>query len=299
MPLHAAQQRHMLIVLQEDGKQPSIVDVDTNENLYQLIKLRHPGTQKACAFLLANQSDLYELRAVSSDKKSLLVNERFYGRVDLVSATRCNPLFLILPYLEAAAAQGQYQPLSQICHDEELADVEKLLQCKGISMVADICEVKAVDDADDSLHAKSFLLSREHLRKWLDSRVESLAAHLLTCTKLAASCGAFQPGFKRQIDDEGERNAEMSRYHAVQIVASYLPPAHGEELRNRFTPAGEEPASNERPSKVLRAVEPTTDYSKNFKMPAAATKSSPGKSKKQLATAAKSSKKITDFFKKN
>ena len=112
------------------------------------VSLQHPRTGTRTDYLIAaDKCDKECATAVcevmvarAASPTSWFVGDRVCSVGEVFVATPIDPLFLLLPLLEAS--RHKFQPLSQILHVHDVPDFRKLAGCLATADLSNICEVQ-------------------------------------------------------------------------------------------------------------------------------------------------------------
>lgn len=282
-----------------------------------VIKLRHPGTNRAAMFVFSpGNVTVQEVLTFDESKRSWFIDDNVKSDGKLHLSTPFDPIFLILPYLRKVQ---QAQPLEQCLWDQDFPEISRLKQCQNLKLT-----LVADRKGDESLQAYKY--NEEKTLTWLKKKVERVA-EVLKQKGIHVSQGAISATYVKSNKQENVLEVEYMKY-AHGIISEYLQEDLSEKLARHLNLPDENESkkrklsspidsADEKRSKKDTAKESDKrdpdDVFKNFKVPnenestlkpktPESTKlGKPQKlGKKELAKqkAAAGSKSITNFFKK-
>jgi len=273
---------------------------NADKNNLKILKLRHPKTEKASSFLVNSTThEIFEILSFEEEHRSWFIGSKVVSDGRLLLTTVMNPLFLVIPYLVKAS---KLVPLDQMLEDTEFPLLEEILLPAISGKMNNVADSKG--DADLNV----WKYNEEKTLEWLISKVKSLG-QVLEDMRIDVTGGASSNIYQHTSNTSPSRT-EYLRY-GLGIVQEYLSHELGEMLSNKLDlPAPEKvnpeslKGSNKRmsidqgdaPSKKIKHEGPTEDYSKSVKK--AAAKEEMTAKEKALATSAKGTKNIMNFFKK-
>lgn len=258
----------------------------------QIIRLRHPRTQRASMFVYSSdEKQLLELMSFDEGHRSWFIGDTIQSDGKLYITSPIDASYLILPYLMKAT---QNVPLEDLLDDPDFPAVRNLPSLERAQDLSHIADRKGSKDLGVWKYNEESTLS------WLERRVERLAS-ILKQKKVPTSSGQSFT-FVRTMDQT--QTIEAYRVLAHGIVSEYLPDDLSQTLHKHMnlpTTIKKKPAAtgaeNQPPSKKQKVEMPTEDYSSKKVEPEKKSVTETAKSK-ALAKSAAGSKNIMSFFAK-
>merc|ERR1712198_113192 len=221
----------------------------------QVIKLRHPRTQKAAMFVYSSdKKQLLELMSFDEGHRSWFIGDTIQSDGTLYITSPGDSSYLILPYLMKAT---QNVPLEDLLDDEEFPAVRNLPKLERAQDLSHIANRKGSADLGVWKYNEESTLS------WLERRVERLAS-ILKEKKVPTSSGQSFT-FVRTMDQT--QTIEAYKVLAHGIVSEYLPDELSQLLHKHLNlPAtsNKKPAAtgaeNQPPNKKQKVELPSEDY---------------------------------------
>ena len=152
-----------------------IQDLSSKSNL---ITLQLPSNQDPCQFLIVN-STLLQLQKFSTGTNSLIVDSSICKDGSLYTATRYDPLFLLISILKSSS--DQFRPLHDIIYEfgaANQASIQLVVDHTNLdTQLKHICDVKTVDGVN------FFRYNQNRTLSWLHKKYELLKKILpeITC----------------------------------------------------------------------------------------------------------------------
>lgn len=103
-----------------------------------IVTLTNPKSRKPIKYMLKAGSVFELQRATPKVPTSWIIDQNICSDGSLLVATRVDPLFLVLPYLEKGA--GRFQQLPQLLVDESAPHARELKNCKNLDL-KHICDL--------------------------------------------------------------------------------------------------------------------------------------------------------------
>lgn len=272
-----------------------------NENQADIVKLRHPASNKPAAFSFSpGNITVQEVLIFDENKRSWFIDDNVKSDGKLHLSTPIDPIFLVLPYLRKSQLA---QPLEQCLWDEDFPETSRLAKCKNL-------ELSLVADRKGEESLQAFKFNEEKSLKWLQKKVEKVA-DVLKQKGVHVSQGAMSATYVKSTKLETGTEAEYLKY-AHGIVSEYL----AEDLSKKLAQYLNIPDEAESKKRKLNDPKDGSDE-KKFKKdsfednptPKPKTKNStksekvqkitpPGKKELARQKAAAGSKSISSFFQK-
>ncbi len=217
-----AQQKHIVLFINNGQEEHKFSD--TRELEY--LTLPHPKGSIPIVYLYL-ENEFYELQTAAPRKHaSWFLNQRVNSDKHFYLASRIDPRFLILPYLEKSGSK--FSPLDQIVTNAPGCQRIPLTNAQTKWHLEEMCDVKDLGDM------VFYRYNEEKAMQWLSSKLERTARILAKQRKqrlsreqsLCVSGFDAGTGTKQQIvESEGSDDvivgAEDKRI-AVQIIIDYL-----------------------------------------------------------------------------
>ncbi|XP_012226478.1 ribonuclease H2 subunit B [Linepithema humile] len=271
-----------------------------NENQADVVKLRHPASNKPAAFSFSpGNITVQEVLIFDENKRSWFIDDSVKSDGKLHLSTPIDPIFLVLPYLRKSQLA---QPLEQCLWDEDFPETSRLAQCKNL-------ELSLVADRKGEESLQAFKFNEEKSLKWLQKKVERVA-DVLKQKGVHVSQGAVSATYVKSTKFEIDTEAEYLKY-AHGIVSEYL----AEDLSKKLAQHLNIPDEAENKKRKLNSPKDGSDEkkvkkdsfeenptpkpkTKNLKPEKVQKIAPPGKKELARQKAATGSKSITNFFKK-
>ncbi|ORX89767.1 hypothetical protein K493DRAFT_410247 [Basidiobolus meristosporus CBS 931.73] len=217
-----------------------------------LIQLEHPKTGKPARYLLQN-GKVCEVQKIDSEgTHSWFIDNTVQQDGSLFFFTPVDPLFLLIPILEAAreeksGSEGVFRQLDDVLGETSYRHIAEL---PGImEQLKNICDYKVIIDT-----VQVYRLNNEKVLAWLKRKVEMILDHFSSL-----------PGLSQQIlflDSETlteEQRQILKRRVIVQTLSDYLNAAWQDRLMSAYN--FEEIAKIENAAS-MSAVDSPADYIK-------------------------------------
>lgn len=210
------------------------------ESAFDLITLPHPKGIPIVFVQIAG--DLMELQCIEPKKRgSWFINQRVSSSSKVYVATKFDPRFLCLPYLERAGAR--YCPLDQVVCTNDTAGCSRLPLTKSREWKLD--EITDVKDLGDDLIL--FRFNEVKTLEWLSAKVTRTAIHFMKQrqekmdTENVAFVSTFQSSSHATVNLKSnmtettlsEPNSHDTKT-AIQVVTDYLSESMTEKLLKAF-----------------------------------------------------------------
>ncbi|KAL2080864.1 hypothetical protein ACEWY4_022717 [Coilia grayii] len=224
------------------------------------VKLRNPATGGASLYLFGScDAALYEVKAFTEDYHSWFIGQTVQRDGRLLYITPMDPLYLLLPYLQGAGAEGKFQPVEQVVKDEEFPGCTRLLSCtRSLASLHHVAEEKEVGSL------KFHRFSQEKTLEWLRKKVERTVAALRN-SSVCVGGGVKSSTFIRVKQEEQASDEDYLRY-AHGLVSEYINEELSKDLLKHLqlpelsSPKQEPPAKKRKLSD--HPVEAQDDYTK-------------------------------------
>ncbi|XP_030642317.1 ribonuclease H2 subunit B [Chanos chanos] len=225
------------------------------------VSLRNPATDGGSQYLFSNgDMQVFEVKAFSEDYRSWFIGQRVQRDGRLLYVTPVDPLFLLLPYLRKAGAEGKFQPLQQVVMDEDYPGCMRLLSCThsvdSLHHVADEKEVGSM---------KFHRYSQEKTMEWLQKKVERIV-RMLKKSDISVGGGVKSSTFIRVKEENHVTEVDYLCY-AHGLISEYISEDLSKDLHKHLQlPEMSSPNKAEPPSKKRKLsdkpVEAGEDYTK-------------------------------------
>ena len=203
---------------------------------FDLITLPHPKGMPIVFVQIAGE--LMELQSIEPKKRgSWFVNQRVSSSSKVYVATKFDPRFLCLPYLERASAK--YSPLDQVVCTNDTAGCSRLPLTRSGQWKLD--EVTDVKDLGDDLIL--FRFNESKTLDWLNNKVRRTAIHFMKQrqqkmdSENVTFVSSFQSSSQATVNSKNSTTetqlAEPNPHDiktAVQVISDYLSESMTEKL---------------------------------------------------------------------
>ncbi|XP_063069975.1 ribonuclease H2 subunit B [Engraulis encrasicolus] len=180
------------------------------------VKLKNPATGVSSLYLFSSgDSAVFEVKAFTEDYRSWFIGQTVQRDGRLLYITPMEPLYLLLPYLQKAGAEGKFQPVDQVVMDEEFPACTRLLSC-----TRSLASLRHVADEKEVGSLKFHRYSQEKTLDWLKKKVERTVAALRK-SSVCVGGGVKSSTFIRVKQEEQASDEDYLRY-AHGLVSEYV-----------------------------------------------------------------------------
>lgn len=227
--------KQIILIVQKPGGGTDLL----RETSLDLITLPHPKGIPVVYIQIAGE--ILELQSVQPKKHgSWFINQVVSSNSNFYTASKLDPRFLCLPFLEKAGAR--FCPLDQIITTSDVVGCSRLPLLNSNNWK--LHEVADVKDLGDDLIL--FRFNESKTMDWLSGKVKRTAIHFMnqrllqTSAQNVAFVSSFQSSGQSTSSDKSGPSAPPSEpdfcdvKSAVQVIADYLTDAMTEKLLKMF-----------------------------------------------------------------
>jgi Ydr279p protein family (RNase H2 complex component) wHTH domain/Ydr279p protein triple barrel domain len=210
------------------------------EAAFDLITLPHPKGMPVVFVQIAGE--LMELQCIEPKKRgSWFINQKVSSSSKVYVATKFDPRFLCLPYLERAGTK--FCPLDQVVCTNDVVGCSRLPLTKSAQWKLD--EITDVKDLGDDLIL--FRFNESKTLDWLSGKVKRTAVHFMNQRRQkmdmenVAFVSSFQSSIQANVNSKNsttETQLSEPNSHdiktAVQVISDYLSESMSEKLLKVF-----------------------------------------------------------------
>ena len=227
--------KQIILLVQKPGGGTDLV----RETSLDLITLPHPKGIPVVYIQISGE--ILELQSIQPKKHgSWFINQVVSSSNNFYTASKLDPRFLCLPFLEKAGAR--FCPLDQIITTSDIVGCSRLPLSNWSKW--NLHEIADVKDLGDDLIL--FRFNESKTMDWLSGKVKRTATHFMKLRLLQSSAknvafvSSFQSSGQSTITDKSDSTAPLSEPDfsdikaAVQVIADYLSDAMTEKLIKLF-----------------------------------------------------------------
>lgn len=194
----------------------SVIDSQKKRSDPAFVKLRNPSTDAASLYMFGSGDDqLFEVKAFEEDFHSWFLGQTVQQDGRLLFVTPMDPLYLVLPYLIKSGKEGKFQPVDQVCTDEEFPACSRLLNCtRSLASLHHIAEEKEVGSQ------KFHRYSQDRTLNWLKKKVERTVIALKK-RNISVGEGVKSTTYVR-VKPESDHHEEDYLRYAHGLISEYI-----------------------------------------------------------------------------
>uniref|UniRef100_A0AAY4BH68 Ribonuclease H2 subunit B n=1 Tax=Denticeps clupeoides TaxID=299321 RepID=A0AAY4BH68_9TELE len=187
-------------------------------------RLRNPSSGGASLYLFGGgDAQVYEVKAFAEDHRSWFVGETVQRDGRLLFITPMDPLYLLLPYIQEAGAEGKFQPANQVVTDEDFPGCSRLLRC-----TCALESLRLVADEKEVANQRFYRYNQQKTLDWLKRKVERTVS-VLKRSDVSVGGGVKSATYVRVKSEVDASDEDYLRY-AHGLVSEYVSEDLSKEL---------------------------------------------------------------------